>query len=102
MTEERLNFTKLREIGVVEKAGRVVARDFMVVVDEKKFVLTVASKTYLSELKQYNESFEKDSQLFESMLPLENVEDENDVISSLSKMDRYAIIPYLIEQEQSE
>lgn len=100
MSQEILNPSKVIEIGTIEKSGKVVARDFTIHLDEKKFILTVASSSYLEELRQYNQAFDQELQLYDRMLPMESVDSEEDVKKRLSEMERAAVIPYLTEQEE--
>jgi len=99
VTQERIDFSDVREIGTVEQSGQVVVRDLILLIGEREFALTVASHKYLEELGQYNQDRDPELQLFDKMLPFESVMNEADVISKLHNMEKADVVPYLIEQE---
>ena len=89
-----------RSVAYVEQRGKIVLRDFMLLIDENVYKLSVATPEYIELLREFNKQFEEELRLDENILPIDSVENVNVVVAEVSKMPWEIVAPYLIRQEE--
>lgn len=87
-------------IGGVEERGTIVKRDIMLTMDDKTYILSVATEGFINSLRDYNIPFEENLQIEDNILPMNSVSDLEKVVEEIRQMSWETIEPYLVQQEK--
>lgn len=84
----------------VELNGIVIKRDLMIYIDEIAYRLSVATQSYLDQLRDYNSRIaDEDMKLDDNILHMDSVNDLSEVVANLLKTPPEEITRYMVMQE---
>ena len=104
MIEKKIGTGQEKCLGIGEnkRQDQIMARDLMISLDSKHYIITVGTPQYLADLKSHHRRLDASSEFDEKIYILDDVSDVSELCRKLLRIPFEDLSPYLVEQNEPE